>query len=189
MAQLFQQLSDLKPFEIKEKSEESLDWFRVELRNVRRRPDRILRSGEVTTKTYVGKMYMFFYDAKYKETLPYWDRFPLMIMMDHYTDGFLGMNLHYIAPRYRVILLNNLYDLLINEDMDGMQRLMISYDLLSKKSGYRWMKPCIKRYLKSNLESRLFEVPIEHWDMVSMLPSARFNVNANTVYAESRKRF
>lgn len=191
MAQLFQQLSDLKPFEIEERSVEALDWFRIGLRNIKRRPDRLLREGEVVTKIFVGKMYMFFYDAKYQETLPYWDRFPLVIPMEIYSDGFLGMNLHYIAPRYRVVLLSNLYDLLMSEDdgTDAMKRLRISYDLLITQSRYRFMKPCIKRYLNTHIESRVFEVPIEHWDMVSMLPSTRFNVNANTVYANSRNKF
>jgi hypothetical protein len=29
----------------------------------------------------------------------------------------------------------------------------------------------------------------EHWDVVSMLPLQRFNTNANTVYADSRRKF
>jgi len=191
MAQLFQQLSDLKPFEIEERSIEALNWFRIELRNIRKRPDKLLREGEVVTKIFVGKMYMFFYDAKYQETLPYWDRFPLVIPMEIYSDGFLGMNLHYIAPRYRVVLLSNLYELLMNEESSNerLMKLRISYDMLIKQSRYRFMKPCLKRYLNTHIESRVFEVPLKHWDMVSMLPSSRFNINANTVYANSRKKF
>lgn len=191
MAQLFQQLSELKPFEIEERSEEALDWFRLQLRNVKKRPERLLREGEVVTQVFVGKMYMFFYDAKTQEKLPYWDRFPLVIPLEMYQDGFLGINLHYIAPRYRVVLLSNLYDLLRNEDSpsEKLRKLRVSYDMLIKQSRYRFMKPCIKRYLKTHVDSRVYEVPLEHWDMVSMLPSSLFTVNANTVYANSRKEF
>jgi len=191
MAQLFQQLSELKPFEIEERSEEALDWFRLQLRNVRKRPEQLLRQGEVVTQIFVGKMYMFFYDAKTQDKLPYWDRFPLVIPLEIYPDGFLGINLHYIAPRYRVILLSNLYDLLMNEDSpnERLRKLRVSYDLLIKQSRYRFMKPCLKRYLKTHVDSRVYEVPLEHWDMVSMLPSTLFTVNANTVYANSRKEF
>lgn len=191
MAQLFQQLSELKPFEIEERSEEALDWFRLQLRNVRKRPEQLLRQGEAVTQIFVGKMYMFFYDAKTQDKLPYWDRFPLVIPLEIYPDGFLGINLHYIAPRYRVILLSNLYDLLMNEDSpnERLRKLRVSYDLLIKQSKYRFMKPCLKRYLKTHVDSRVHEVPLEHWDMVSMLPSTLFTVNANTVYANSRKEF
>ena len=42
-----------------------------------------------------GKMYFYFYDPKYKAVLPIYDRFPLVIPIEPYPDGFLGLNLHY----------------------------------------------------------------------------------------------
>ncbi|MDP7367169.1 MAG: hypothetical protein QGH83_07900, partial [Candidatus Pacebacteria bacterium] len=45
-----------------------------------------------------GKMYTFGYDAKLKAILPYWDKFPLIVVLDTYKDGFLGLNFHYLSP-------------------------------------------------------------------------------------------
>lgn len=188
MAQIFENLSNLKPNEIEVRSLDALDWFRRNLRNIKRRPIQLLKEGEFVNRVFIGKMYMFFYDAKTQDTLPYWDRFPLVIVMDNYPDGFLGMNLHYIAPRYRMVLLNALYNLLIEVDTPK-ERVKLSYQFIMNSSKYRWAKPCIKRYLKSNLDSRVSEVPLEHWDMVSMLPSTQFTTNANKVYSDSRMIF
>ena len=50
----------------------------------------------------LGKMYMFMYDRpKGKDKLPYYDYFPLTICVKRYPTGFMGVNLHYLAPRYR----------------------------------------------------------------------------------------
>lgn len=189
MATLLQDLGNLKPEEIEVRSLESLEWFRANLRRVKTRPERLYKEGEFVSKVMIGKMYMFFYNAKMQDTLPYWDRFPVVIPLEYYQDGFLGLNLHYIAPRYRVALLGALYEHFNNDEYDDTTRLRVSYDLLRSLQKFRWAKPCFKRYLKTNIDSLVSEVPIEHWDVVAMLPTQRFNVNANYVYRESRKRF
>lgn len=185
------ELLEKRPEEIEELTQKSLEWFRENLRRVRKRPIQLLKEGEFVSNTFVGKMYMYFYDAKHKETLPYWDRFPLVIVLEHYDDGFLGLNLHYIAPKYRVVLLNELYTYLTNEeDGDNSTRLTVTYNLIKTATRLKFAKPCIKRYLYSHFDSRIAEVPVEYWDLMSMLPSQQFmNVNANTVYAKSRKMF
>ena len=191
MAGLLELINNKRPQEIEELSRDSLEWFRTNLRRVRKRPEQLLRDGDFVRNTYTGKMYMYFYDAKHKETLPYWDRFPLIIMLEHYEDGFLGLNLHYIAPRYRVVLLNELYTYLRNEENDdNSTRLVITYNLIKAVSRLKFAKPCIKRYLTTHIDSRVAEVPVEYWDMMAMLPSQKFvNANANTVYAKSRNKF
>ena len=40
---------------------------------------------------FVGNMYFFRYDPKYKATLPVYDKYPLAIVIERYTDGFLGL--------------------------------------------------------------------------------------------------
>ena len=42
----------------------------------------------------IGRMYFFYYDAKNKDKLPQWDRFPLVLPIERYGNGFLGLNLH-----------------------------------------------------------------------------------------------
>ena len=54
-----------------------------------------------TTKELAGSMYMYFYDPKTKEKLPYYDRFPLVILVEDAEGGFYGLNLHYLRPDIR----------------------------------------------------------------------------------------
>jgi hypothetical protein len=39
-----------------------------------------------------GKMAAYFYDPKYKMQLPYYDRFPMILCIKMYQNGFLGIN-------------------------------------------------------------------------------------------------
>ena len=82
MSNLFQKVSQ-QAFRagINPRSDESRQWFRTKLQNMRRisRGD-LMRSDELKlvnkSQPLIGSMNMFFYDAKHKETLPYFDRFP-----------------------------------------------------------------------------------------------------------------
>jgi len=141
-------------------------------------------------RSFVGKMYFFFYDPKLKDSLPYYDRFPLVIPIERYPDGFLGLNLHYIHPKQRIILLDKLSDVATNNRFDDKTKLRISYEYLAAASKAFEATPCIKRYLFSHIDSRFLEISAEEWDIAVMLPVESF-VGATTskVYADSRKKF
>ena len=47
----------------------------------------------------------------------------------------------------------------------------------------------LKKYLWGHIDSRIQRIDPDHWDVVSMLPLQRFTVNANTVYADSKRKF
>jgi hypothetical protein len=53
-------------------------------------------------------MYFFIYDRKGKNELDYYDRFPLIIPLESYSDGFLGLNIHYLPMRYRIAFMRKL---------------------------------------------------------------------------------
>jgi len=138
----------------------------------------------------IGRMYFYFYDPKTKDTMPYYDRFPLVIPIERYNDGFLGLNLHYIHPKYRMILLDKLSDTMSNDTYDEKTKLKINYRYLAAASRIFEANPCIKRYLFTQIESRFLEITADEWDIAAMLPVESF-VGATTskVYADSRKKF
>ena len=45
------------------------------------------------TDPFFGRLNMFFYDPKFKKTLPYYDSFPLVLPLENYPDGFLRYQL------------------------------------------------------------------------------------------------
>ena len=125
-----------------------------------------------------GEMYMFMYDAKHKDTLPYYDRFPIIFMLERYKTGFLGLNLHYLHPKLRVGLLENLYAYsndFDNESVaDDSVRLGLRYQSLATASNLRVAKPCIKQYLFEHLDSKIVKVEPSQWDFVPLLPLSKF---------------
>ena len=132
MATLFERLDGLSPSDLKKRSVEGLEWFRNRVRDVRSNTGTFLESGTATdTLTgdqLMGGMYMFVYDAKYQDTLPYWDRFPLVIVTDLTKNGFQGLNLHYLSPRDRVKLLDGLYAMTVKETVEKDLRFDFSYN-------------------------------------------------------------
>ena len=63
---------------------------------------------------FVGQMYFFRYDPKHRLTLPMYDKYPLAIVIERYTDGFLGLNMHYLTKGQRknaVSLMNDFYEI------------------------------------------------------------------------------
>jgi len=55
------------------------EWFRDEASNIKSVNSQQMMKTGVSGSPAMGSMYMFFYDPKYKKTLPYYDRFPLVI--------------------------------------------------------------------------------------------------------------
>ena len=140
--------------------------------------------------TIIGKMYFYFYDPKTKDSMPYYDRFPLVLPIEQYNDGFLGLNLHYIHPKQRIILLDKLSDTATNRRFDEKTKLRLSYQYLASASTAFQAMPCIKRYLFSHLTSRFLEIPADEWDIAALLPVEQFEkASTSKVYADSRKKF
>ena len=187
MASIFEELENLKPPYLGRHNQLALEWFRVNIRRIfdRRQNEKIYLDGTRVAEIVEGRMYMMFYNAKHKKTLPWYDRFPLIIPFDKRAvdDGFLAINLHYIPPMARQGLLEELYKYPTEEGV------MIDYQYFKAVPGLRSAMPCVKRYLYSNIRRVPLQVQKEYWDVASMLPTVDFGkVNTNTVYANSRKQ-
>jgi hypothetical protein len=134
----------------------------------------------------LGGLYYFYYDAKTKETLPYWDAFPLVIMLERYPDGFLGLNLHYLPLSYRINFLDKLLDFAVYTPDNEIKRLRVTYDILSASKRYKEFAPCIKQYLYSQIQSKIVAVQPNEWDIAAFLPVHQFKkARAKTVWQES----
>ena len=166
-------------------------WLRAKVKDLKPTSSGLMRDKDRLKNTsMIGRMYFYFYDPKKKDTMPYYDRFPLVIPIERYNDGFLGLNLHYIHPKYRMILLDKLSDTMSNDTYDEKTKLKINYRYLAAASRIFEANPCIKRYLFTQIESRFLEITADEWDIAAMLPVESF-VGATTskVYADSRKKF
>ena len=151
----------------------STDWYREKIREFGTpKALDLIRDGKQATNPFFGRLNMFFYDPKLKKKLPYYDTFPLVLPIERYRDGFLGINFHYLPYALRARLLSRL-------DPDA------NYSALKN---VRLVKPTLKRYLNSNVKSRFRKLEEEDFMTAIMLPVQRFRKSsASKVWSESRK--
>lgn len=192
MAKLIDKLSkEMNKLGFSQRTPKARTWLRTQVKSLSGSTPRrsILADKEnKKTKSVLGRMYFYYYDPKTKDTLPYYDRFPLVIPIEKYSDGFLGLNLHYLPPNLRLVLLDKLYDLLTNDRFDEKTRFRMTYSLLSGVGKYKEFKPCLKRYLFSHLRSQFIEVPADQWEIAIFLPVEQFVGEKTTkIYKESRE--
>ena len=137
---------------------------------------KILNSFNTSRKVEPGRMYFFKYDPKYRDTLPVWDAFPLVFVLETYNDGFLALNLHFVPPLVRQrIFVAFLKNAVLNKDTIKMIRL--SYSISRSLLQVNQLKPMIKRYLWSQFRSPLKFVPSDIWEDILILPVQQFHVN------------
>lgn len=123
----------------------------------------------------VGRMILFSYNPKHRDTLPYYDVTPLILLTDLYSDGFLGLNLHYLPPRLRATLLDNIVDNnLKNKYFNTEKKIRFNYNLMTKAARSNLFKPCVKRYLAKHVMGDFLVVPPEQWPQVLFLPFEAF---------------
>ena len=157
---------------------QSMAWFTkkiTELKNPISMVRGIVKEKTRYVRTFVkGKLYFFLYDPKTKEELPYYDKFPLVLVLEKYDDGFLGLNLHYLPIKYRILFLRKLMQFAILDDEDDIKRMRVTYDILNASRRFREFKPCIKRYLFPHIKSRILAVQPNEWETAMYLPVHQF---------------
>jgi len=192
MSNLFQNL-ELAAFKkgITPRSAESRAWFQkqaAKLGKVNR--NQLMKEPELklTSKQIRGGMFMFFYDPKGKDTLPYYDSFPLTIIVGPAPGGFTGLNLHYLPMVLRAKFLDALMDVTSDTAMDEGTKFNVKYNMLKSATSMKYFKPCFKRYLTSNVRSRFALVPAPEWEIATFLPTQDFQKSSKgSVYADSRR--
>ena len=126
-------------------SKKSSAWFEQQALLLSKKgitPNKILKNDPGAAKSTIipGNMYLFAYDAKNKDTLPYWDKFPLVFPFKAVKGGFYGLNLHYLPYRLRAILMDRLLQFKNNSKFDETTKLKYSWDLISSASKFNLAK-------------------------------------------------
>jgi hypothetical protein len=145
----------------------------------------LIRDGKRNNKPFFGRLNMFFYDPKLKAKLPYYDTFPLVLPLEPYADGFLGINFHYLPMTLRLQLLDKVVDFSNNTKFDESTRLAVDY---SKLKNLSIIKPTLKRYLAGRVKTQFRRIDADEFTVAALLPVQRFKkASAAEVYADSRK--
>lgn len=180
-------------YDLKVASTRSKAWFQTQVNALNKQnpnSQNILKSdiSYLTTNIIPGHMYMFLYDPKLKNELPYYDAFPLVLPFAKTDDGFIGLNLHYLPYQPRAQLLSRLMEFANNSKLNETTRIKYSWGLIQGVSKFKWAEPCVKRYLYSHVKSRLRKIPGQDWTTAVLLPVEQFvGATKTTVWRDSMR--
>lgn len=156
----------------KQRQDDAKKWFMKHARSAQGyRVNLLSKSDRNRSTVTMGKMYFFAYLAKHRDTLPIWDMFPLIFPIERYSDGFLGLNLHYLSGQQRKFFLELLKTHVNNKKFDETTKLKMTYDIVRRSAVLKmFATPCIKRYLTSHVQSDFTEITSDEWDYIIDLP-------------------
>ena len=163
----------------------SISWFQNKIREFGSPTSaQLIREGKRRSTPFFGKLNMFFYSPKYKDKLPYYDRFPLVLPLESFRGGFLGINLHYLPIPLRTRLLDRLYEFSSNDKLDSTTRLTATYDSVRS---IPLVRPTLHRYLYDFLESPFRRIDVDEFIVAALLPVQRFKkASDRKVWRDSR---
>ena len=188
--------SAIKTNNVEARARAAGNWFRSLVNRARgtfsdETPQSILaRSESLTSRSRLGKMYFYSYNPKWKAKLPWYDTFPLVFPIEEYNNGFLGLNFHYLAPKDRAILMDQLKVFANNKAYDETTKLRLTYNMLKGFTKIKRARPTVHRYLSNKVNSKFVLVNADEWEVALFLPVERFKkANKKQVWAHSREMF
>lgn len=191
MADLFDKIlaDGVRAGQIPARTQDARNWFRDTASGKRVSEGEISQWKSRSRGSFQpGSMYLFKYDAKYKDTLPYWDAMPLVFPLKPAEGGFYGLNVHYLQPQLRAQLMDGLYNTTNNTRYDESTKVNVSAAFLDAASRSDLIKPCLKRYLSSHVYGGFTYIHPSEWDIALFLPLADWqNASWHTVYKNSRR--
>ena len=127
----------------------------------------------------LGDLFCYYYNPKYRATLPYYDMFPMIMLIGAEKETFLGINFHYLRPKWRAVLLDRVSAKLGS----GLPRW-------SKLRQIRQIAPTIKRYRFDHIMRRVVPIEENEQEIAIFLPTERFKKSGKAkVWSESERKF
>jgi hypothetical protein len=164
----------------------SASWYKNAISSIGQKisANKLMAQGTLTARPNLGLLNLFFYDPKYKETLPYYDTFPLVLPLEGIKGGFSGLNFHYLPPLLRLQLLENMQRYATSPKIDTA-RFDVSW---ARVKNIPLVKPTIKKYLYKHVRSSFLRIDLSQAAIACYLPVQQFQKRpAAGVYAASRR--
>ena len=144
----------------------STAWFRDKIREFGTpKSSELIRDGKQAGTPFYGRLNMFVYGPKHAKTLPYYDTFPLVLPLESYPDGFLGINMHYLPIGLRMALLDKLVDFSTDTNFDESTTLAVDYNAIKN---IREVRPTIHRYLAGYVKTRFRRIDADECTVATL---------------------
>ena len=172
-------------------AKKSYQWYRDQVRRLGPNVSgsQLLGQKQLTNRIVPGEMYLFMYDPKHKDTLPYYDVMPLVLPFSQVADGFLGINLHYLPYLARFNLLRDLSKL-NTRPIDEKTKIDLSWRLLNASAKYQPATACVKHYLSNHIRTRFLKIIVSDWITAALLPVENFkNAKKEKVWQDTKQKY
>jgi len=127
----------------------------------------------------LGDLFCYYYNPKYRKTLPYYDMFPMIMLLSAEKETFLGINFHYLRPKWRAILLDR-----VTAKIGG------GLPKWSKLRQIKQIAPTIKRYRYDHIMRKVIPIEEDEQEIAIFLPTERFKKSGKAkVWSESERKF
>ena len=163
----------------------STDWYKEKIREFGTpKTLDLIRDGKRAARPFFGRLNMFVYGPKHAKKLPYYDTFPLVLPLERYNDGFLGINFHYLPIPLRVKLLDRMLEYANDNAFDEDTILRVNYRAIKS---IKLIRPTLHRYLAGFTKSQFRTIDADEFTIATLLPVQRFKkASAEAVWRESR---
>ena len=155
-------------------------WSSTNAPKFYREAENKVTSAELKKRANLGELYAYYYDPKHRNTLPYYDSFPLIMLLgvDPSKETFLGLNFHYLNPKLRAILLDRVTAKIGSGIINWKKIAMIPQ-----------VEPCVKRYRFDHIMRRVVPIEEEENEIAIFLPLERFRkASKSKVWSDSKRR-
>ena len=127
----------------------------------------------------LGDLFCYYYKPKYMTTLPYYDMFPMIMLLSAEKETFLGINFHYLRPKWRAILLDRVH-----------AKIGRGLPKWSKLRQIKQIAPTIKRYRFDNIMLKVVPIKEDEQEIAIFLPTERFRkAGKANVWSDSERKF
>ena len=134
-----------------------------------------VKGAKKAKKLVVGRLYTFQYKPKHFKTLPFYDKFPIILLIAKYPDGFLGLNLHYVSRVKRKILLRIFLQRFLKVKTPTNRTRLTGIEWNTVKNSIPEAGVMVKRYLGDHVQGvGVIEVPFFEWRTAILMPTQQF---------------
>jgi hypothetical protein len=188
---MYERFKNSSPSERENLKAQSMGWLNLKVKALKQSEQNLSIILDKYKRTFFnGGMFFYTYDAKTKDILPYWDKFPLILLLEKSGNSFLGLNLHYLDYDTRLKAISNILQTTSYNKTEDMLISNLVYRTIKYSPIYKDLKElCIKKYLVDHVRGRILPVESHEWIFAAMLPVADFQKKSNSsVWKKSKKQ-
>lgn len=120
-----------------------------------------------------------YFNPKTKDTLAYWDNFPLVISLGGKVteNGIrnIGFNLHLLPPKIRIIVLCQIFEMYkrlyrFQIFSKSAKPVQINYNSIVRQLDKYSVRFCVRMYIPAR-QTQVVEIPYSEWDKAIFVPS------------------